>query len=164
MSNQATIDGVPEYALQSSMRDFRVPTGPDLLQRVEGFFYWQQARRQAGLWPFSRATEKGPTASCAVRDDQGVLTEGVNFASQDYLSLSSHPRVITASMRAALDYGVHSAGSPVLVCERVTTDADGRPVLFSHHVFPAHRTEFVVELPHAEPSIAPTGLRLLESS
>jgi GntR family transcriptional regulator len=56
------------------------------------------------------------------------------------------------------------AGSPVLLCERVTTDTDGRPVLFSHHVFPAHRTEFVVELPHAEPSIAPTGLRLLESS
>jgi len=55
-------------------------------------------------------------------------------------------------------------GSPVLVCERLTTDTDGRPVLFSHHVFPAHRTEFVVELPHAEPSIAPTGLRLLEST
>ena len=56
------------------------------------------------------------------------------------------------------------AGSPVLVCERLTTDTDSRPVLFSHHVFPAHRTEFVVELPHAEPSIAPTGLRLLETS
>lgn len=55
-------------------------------------------------------------------------------------------------------------GSPVLLCERITTDTDGRPVLYSHHVFPAHRTEFVVELPHAEPSIAPTGLRLLESS
>ena len=115
MSNQATIDGVPEYALQASMRDFRLPTGPDLLQRVENFFYWQDTRRQAGVWPFSRATEKGPASSCAVRDDQGVLTEGVNFASQDYLSLSSHPLVITASMRAALEYGVHSAGSPVLV-------------------------------------------------
>jgi GntR family transcriptional regulator len=54
-------------------------------------------------------------------------------------------------------------GSPILRCERLTTDTDGRPVLLSHHVFPAHRTEFVVELPHAEPSIAPTGLRLLES-
>ena len=30
------------------------------------------------------------------------------------------------------------------------------------HVFPAHRTEFVVDLPRAEPSIAPTGLRLVE--
>jgi len=53
-------------------------------------------------------------------------------------------------------------GSPVLRCERVTTDAEDRPVLLSEHVFPAHRTEFVVELPHAEPSLAPSGLRLVE--
>jgi DNA-binding GntR family transcriptional regulator len=69
--------------------------------------------------------------------------------------------LVTADDAALLGVPV---GSPVLVCERLTTDTDGRPVLFSHHVFPAHRTEFVVELPHAEPSIAPTGLRLLESS
>ncbi len=53
-------------------------------------------------------------------------------------------------------------GSPVLRCERITTDVDGVPVLLSEHVFPAHRTKFVVELPHAEPSISPTGLRLVE--
>jgi GntR family transcriptional regulator len=53
-------------------------------------------------------------------------------------------------------------GSPVLRCERVTTDTTGRPVLVSEHVFPAHRTEFVVELPHAEPSLTPSGLRLVE--
>jgi GntR family transcriptional regulator len=54
------------------------------------------------------------------------------------------------------------AGSPVLVCERVTRSADGEPVLCSEHVFPAHLTEFVVDLPHVEPSMAPTGLRLVE--
>jgi GntR family transcriptional regulator len=54
------------------------------------------------------------------------------------------------------------AGSPVLRCERTTSDTSGRPVLYSEHVFPAHRTEFVVELPHVEPSIAPSGLRLVE--
>ena len=53
-------------------------------------------------------------------------------------------------------------GSPVLRCTRTTTDVDGRSVLLSEHVFPAHRTEFVVDLPQAEPSIAPTGLRLVE--
>lgn len=52
--------------------------------------------------------------------------------------------------------------SPVLRCTRVTTDMNGRAVLLSEHVFPAHRTEFVVDLPHAEPSIAPTGLRLVD--
>jgi len=52
--------------------------------------------------------------------------------------------------------------SPVLRCERITTDTHGRAVLMSEHVFPAHRTEFVVELPQAEPSVLPSGLRLVE--
>ena len=53
-------------------------------------------------------------------------------------------------------------GSPILHCERITTDTNGRPVLMSEHVFPAHRTEFVVELPNAGPSTTPSGLRLVE--
>jgi len=53
-------------------------------------------------------------------------------------------------------------GSPVLRCQRVTTDRNGRNVLVSEHVFPAHRTEFVVELPQAEPSMTPSGLRIVD--
>jgi GntR family transcriptional regulator len=54
------------------------------------------------------------------------------------------------------------AGSPVLVCRRVTHSLEGDPVLLSEHVFPAHRTEFVVDLPRSDRSIAPTGMRLVE--
>lgn len=53
-------------------------------------------------------------------------------------------------------------GSPVLRCERVTSSIEGQAVLVSEHVFPAHLTEFVVDLPHADASIAPSGLRLVE--
>jgi GntR family transcriptional regulator len=53
-------------------------------------------------------------------------------------------------------------GSPVLVCERVTRAADGHPVLVSEHVFPGHLTEFSVDLPSADASMAPSGLRLVE--
>lgn len=53
-------------------------------------------------------------------------------------------------------------GSPMLRCERVTRTTDDRPVLVSEFVFPAHRTEFVVELPRFEPSMGPSGLRLVE--
>lgn len=53
-------------------------------------------------------------------------------------------------------------GSPVLVCERITRDADDAPVLVSEHVFPAHLTQFVVDLPHVAGSISPTGLRLVD--
>lgn len=53
-------------------------------------------------------------------------------------------------------------GSPVLRCERITSTPAGRPVLLSEHVFPAHSTEFVVDLPMAERSIAPPGMRLVD--
>lgn len=53
-------------------------------------------------------------------------------------------------------------GSPVLRCERTTRDMKGNVVLFSQHVFPAHRTTFVVDLPSVAQSIAPSGLRLVD--
>ena len=53
-------------------------------------------------------------------------------------------------------------GSPVLHCERVTRDVAGNAVLLSHHVFAAHRTNFVVDLPSAGKSIAPSGMRLVD--
>jgi GntR family transcriptional regulator len=52
--------------------------------------------------------------------------------------------------------------SPVLVCERVTSDADGAPVLVAESVFPGYRSAFSVDLPHPAASIAPSGLRLVD--
>ena len=90
---------IPPAALNGSMRDFRVPGGADLLGRTEGFFKWQDLRRQNGLWPFSRATEDGPDTVCWAQDDSGNRMHGVNFASQDYLSLSSHPAIKECAKR-----------------------------------------------------------------
>lgn len=75
------------------------------------------------MWPFSRSTESGPGASCAVRDDAGELSTGVNFASQDYLSLSAHPAVAEAARDTIGAMGVHSAGSPALVGNTSTSIA-----------------------------------------
>lgn len=106
---------IPPAALNGSMRDFRVPGGADLLGRTEGFFKWQDLRRQNGLWPFSRATEDGPDTVCWAQDDSGNRMHGVNFASQDYLSLSSHPAIKECAKQTIERCGVHSAGSPALV-------------------------------------------------
>jgi glycine C-acetyltransferase len=106
---------IPPAALTGSMRDFRVPGGADLLGRTEGFFKWQNLRRQNGLWPFSRATEDGPNTICSAQDDSGNKMRGVNFASQDYLSLSSHPLIKSIAIETIERCGVHSAGSPALV-------------------------------------------------
>jgi glycine C-acetyltransferase len=106
---------IPPDALTGSMRDFRVPGGVDLLGRTEGFFRWQDLRRQNGLWPFSRATQDGPQTICSAEDDSGHRMQGVNFASQDYLSLSSHPEIKATAIETIERCGVHSAGSAALV-------------------------------------------------
>ena len=116
-------DNVPAEALKGSMKDFRVLKNRDLLERCEAFFEGQDQRRQSGTWPFSRSTESGPHESCAVRDDLGNLFKGVNFSSQDYLSLSSHPAVLAAAKAAIDEMGVHSAGSPALVGNTSTSIA-----------------------------------------
>lgn len=106
---------IPPAALTGSMRDFRVPGGADLLGRVEGFFKWQDLRRENGLWPFSRSTEDGPGTICRAQDDRGNQMRGINFASQDYLSLSSHSGIKATAKEVIERCGVHSAGSPALV-------------------------------------------------
>ncbi len=54
-------------------------------------------------------------------------------------------------------------GAPLLRCERTTYDGRRRAVLLSEHLFPALRTEFVVDLPaEGTESIAPAGLRLVD--
>lgn len=64
-----------------------------------------------------------------------------------------------AEVASVLDVPV---GSPILHVERITSTPDGRAVLLSEHQYPAHLTEFVVDLPVAQPSMAVTGLRLVE--
>ncbi len=108
-------DARAEVALSGSMKDFRHIPGKDLLGRANAFYEWQQARRQSGLWPLGRSTEHGPHSRCQARTDEGGLFEGINFASQDYLSLSSHPEVYEVAVKTMRDFGVHSAGSPALV-------------------------------------------------
>ncbi|HYM17487.1 MAG TPA: aminotransferase class I/II-fold pyridoxal phosphate-dependent enzyme [Micropepsaceae bacterium] len=105
------LKAIPLETLTGSLREFRDPRGTDLFERVEGFYRWQDARRQQGFWPYSKSTEKAPLNMCAAKDDAGRRFEGVNFASQDYLSLSSHPAIKQAAKEAVEEYGVHSAGS-----------------------------------------------------
>ncbi len=112
--------------------------------------------------PFARVTVWVP------EDLAGDLSRSVVERSSFYESLPVEVGRATQTIGAAAASEADAAllevpvGAPVLRCERVTQSVDGRPVLFSEFVFPAHRTEFVVDLPHAEASMAPTGLRLVE--
>ena len=101
--------------LTGSLRDYRVVAGSNLLRRIEGFHGWQCERSRDGFWPYSRSTDAGPRSACAVFDDLGRETRGLNFGSQDYLGLSAHPIIRQAAHDAIERYGVHSAGSPAFI-------------------------------------------------
>jgi len=115
MQNAASNHADPIDPLAGSLREYRDPRGTDLLGRVEGFFRWQDRRRDSGFWPYARSTEAAPKAVCAAKDDSGRPVHGINFGSQDYLSLASHPEIKTAAIEAIEQYGVHSAGSPAFL-------------------------------------------------
>lgn len=79
------------------------------------------------------------------------------------VALGGATQTIGAAGLAAADAEVLGvpAGSPALVCERVTRSVDGEAVLLAEHVFPGHLTQFVVELSSVDRSVAPSGLRLV---
>ncbi len=78
--------------------------------------------------------------------------------------LVSARQTIAATAISARDAALLNVptGSPALMCERITFDLAGLPVLFSEFVFPGSRTQFVTDLTSEVGSIAPSGLRLVE--
>ncbi len=162
-----TIEGqLAELGAQPERRvlDFAFVRAPARVRAVLGTATVLRVRRLnlADGQPFARVTVWCP-------DDLGAELSRADVERAPFYELLPVPlggavQIIGAAAASEDDAAILEVpvGSPVLRCQRTTSAADGRPVLVSEHVFPAHRTEFVVHLPHAEPSIAPSGLRLVE--
>ncbi len=140
-----------------------VPAGPRAREVLGGDTVLEVRRLNlADGAPFARVTVWCP-------DDLGARLSRADVERAPFYELLDEPLGgAVQTIGAALATGDDAAlleippGSPVLRCERTTSNQHGRPVLLSEHVFPAHRTEFLVDLPVAEPSIAPSGIRLVE--
>ncbi len=102
-------------ALSGTFAEFSQPKGANLLTRTEALNEWRETRTRYGVWQYARSLEGPPHPIATVCDESGARTRGVNFASQDYLSLASHPAIHEAATRALRDFGPHSAGSAVLL-------------------------------------------------
>lgn len=113
--------------------------------------------------PFARVTVWCP-------EELGATLSRAQVAERTFLELLPVPlggavQTIEAQAASADDAALLEipVGSPVLVCERITSDDAGRPVLVAEHVFPGHRSAFTVDLPQpGRASMAPSGLRLVD--
>jgi glycine C-acetyltransferase len=102
-------------SLAGSVLDFTHEQGTDLVSRLDAGCAWGDLRLASGYDSYQK-TIVGPVGSlihAKLRD--GSEVSGLNFASQDYLSLSSAPEVRRAAVEAIELYGVHSAGSAALM-------------------------------------------------
>lgn len=159
-------DQLRELGLGSERRivGFRFVAAPPRVRQVLGVDSVLEVRRVnlAEGQPFARVTVWCP-------EDVGARLSRSDVESSPFYELVRVPiggatQTIGAAAAGEDDAGLLAVpvGSPVLRCERITRDVDEHPLLVSEHVFPAHRTEFVVDLPHVEPSISLSGLRLVE--
>lgn len=99
----------------STANDHFASSETQLIKRWVPVGKWFHDRGKLGLDPYQKSTGGKilPHVSGRLRD--GTPFSGVNFASQDYLSLSSHPGLVNAAIDAATRFGVHSAGSAALM-------------------------------------------------
>ncbi|WP_394793464.1 aminotransferase class I/II-fold pyridoxal phosphate-dependent enzyme [Armatimonas sp.] len=104
-----------DVALGSNLLTFAVPSAHDMMERTERYYQWFQARTEVGIWPYERALHGPPGPVATVEDRQGGVQTGINFASQDYLSLTGHPTIREAALQAIHDFGPHSSGSGTLL-------------------------------------------------
>ncbi|HEX7797928.1 MAG TPA: pyridoxal phosphate-dependent aminotransferase family protein, partial [Vicinamibacterales bacterium] len=101
-------------ALEGSFADFVRLSGKSLERRTQRYHDWRKKRVEHGVWPFSTQLQSAPGPEATVLDAAGTERTGVNFASYDYLGLSTHAEVRSAAIDAINQYGLQIAGAPIL--------------------------------------------------
>jgi 8-amino-7-oxononanoate synthase len=77
----------------------------DAFPRIEPY----RLAREAGYWPYYKAVESASTPRITIEG-----REAINFGSNNYLSLSYHPKVIEAAVEATKQFGTGVTGSRLL--------------------------------------------------
>jgi GntR family transcriptional regulator len=151
-------------ASERRVLDFGFVAAPARVRKVLGARRVHEVRRcnLADGQPFARVT-----VWCSEQLGKGLSLADVERAPfYELLDAELGGATQTIAAAAATDADAEllaiPPGSPVLLCRRTTRTVTGEAVLYSEHVFAAHRTEFVVDLPVADRSMAPSGLRLVE--
>lgn len=103
---------MPQDVLNGVSTDYYDAQPVGLMDRWQPMTDWADARLAAKLEPYCKVNVGRIGPRVLGRDRAGRGLSGINMASQDYLSLGSHPKLLAAAAAAARRFGVHSAGSP----------------------------------------------------
>ncbi len=104
-----------DAVLNAVTADFVDDSQTNLLDRWSAHHGWWEDRSRERVDPYSKYTSTRIAPEITAHDRWGRPFAGVNFASQEYLNLASHPEVLRAARETAEAYGVHSAGSTALM-------------------------------------------------
>jgi glycine C-acetyltransferase len=105
---------VVEEAFGKHLGLFAHPKGAHLTQRTRPLGEWLDLRAGLNTWPYARTLQQRPGTETRLESQNGRKVEGINFGSQDYLGLASHPAILAAAHAALEEFGPHTAASPML--------------------------------------------------
>ncbi len=114
--------------LSGTPTDQRADHGIDLTARWRHHWDWWNRRLAHGFDPYSKATYGAIAPYTEAVDRAGTVFQGINFASQEYLNLATHPEVKRAAHEAIEKFGVHSAGSAALMGNTAESQALEREI------------------------------------
>lgn len=111
-----TFDVSPQQspAFSKHLGLFANPKGSHLLDRTRDLGDWLDLRTELNTWPYARTLHARPDTETVLSSQNARRVAGLNFGSQDYLGLSSHPAISQAAHEAIDRYGTHAAASPML--------------------------------------------------
>jgi glycine C-acetyltransferase len=102
-------------ALTKNNAYFANPKGRSLVTRLDNYNEWISERHLCGVWPYSRQLCTSPQPEAEIAYLGHPPRKGINLAVQDYLSLSTHPAIQEVATFTIREFGVHSAGSAMLL-------------------------------------------------
>ncbi|NLA84574.1 MAG: aminotransferase class I/II-fold pyridoxal phosphate-dependent enzyme [Clostridiales bacterium] len=98
-----------------SLKDFRVIKGKDLMDRASLFHDFIEDTKAKRHYQYRRVSYSGSGPVMEVKCNYtGKVREMIYMASNDYLNLTKHPRVIEAGREALLKYGAGAGSVPLL--------------------------------------------------
>jgi glycine C-acetyltransferase len=101
---------------QFSLPNFYGVGGNDVFAKLNPFWSFMRTVKatKPGQYLYERCRHSANAPRFALKDLTGRWRDYVMMGSNDYLGLSSHPRVIEAGLRALSQYGMGSTGSVLL--------------------------------------------------